>query len=115
MQLLLKGDRHLPFGLRWDDDPTRAVLDWTVEYLCEGCGGLIDERHKPAMLSGGEWRAAHPERSVIGFHLNALYSPWMRWVEIVAVVATVSPARRHIEFIANGHGGSPSVHLNGYE
>lgn len=82
-QLLRKGDRGLPYGLRWDEQHGRPVLDWTVEYLCAGCGALIDERFKPAMLARGEWRATHPERSVIGFHLNALYSPWMRWVEIV--------------------------------
>lgn len=82
-QLLLKGDRDVPYGLRWEEDNTKPVLEWLVEYLCEGCGALIDERHKPAMLARGEWRALYPERSTVGFHLNALYSPWMRWVEII--------------------------------
>src|SRR5689334_2763215 len=27
------------------------------------------------MLAKGEWRAANPERAVVGFHINALYTP----------------------------------------
>lgn len=93
-QVLRMGSRTLPFGLRWDEMPGVPPLEWTVEYLCggvspdggeekEGCGALIEERHKSAMLAAGEWRATYPDRSTVGFHLNALYSPWMRWTEIV--------------------------------
>jgi len=52
---------------------------------CNGCGVLIDERHKGAMLEAGEWRAtadgADPD--VIGFHLSSLYSPpgWYSWAD----------------------------------
>jgi hypothetical protein len=27
------------------------------------------------MLERGQWRATFPERTTVGFHLNALYSP----------------------------------------
>lgn len=46
-----------------------------ARYTCEHCGALIEEHQKTAMLERGEWRATFPERDVVGFHLNALYSP----------------------------------------
>lgn len=100
-QTLLMGGRDLPYGLRWDEDNTKPVLEWTVEYLCEGCGVLIDERHKPAMLARGEWRATHPERSVVGFHLNALYSPWMRWVELIDEFYKAKGSKEKLQVFVN--------------
>lgn len=44
-------------------------------YLCLGCGKLIEEHHKTAMLAAGRWVARSPGRDVPGFHLNALYAP----------------------------------------
>ncbi len=46
-------------------------------YLCNagGCGQLIAEHHKPALLAGGAWVAGNPASAVPGFHLNALYAP----------------------------------------
>lgn len=60
-------------------NPQRATL------ACQACGSLIEEKHKGAMLSGGEWRAtaAGADPGVIGFHLSALYSPpgWYSWAD----------------------------------
>lgn len=50
----------------------------TASFACEGCGVLIDERFKPAMLAAGEWRATNPDGKYPSFHLNALYSPFAR-------------------------------------
>jgi phage terminase large subunit GpA-like protein len=46
-----------------------------ARYRCEACGVLIEEYHKTAMLAAGEWRATHAGRSIVGFQINALYSP----------------------------------------
>lgn len=62
-------------ALMWDNltwpegEPEKAA------YRCADCSTLIGEHHKTAMLAGGEWVAAHPERDVAGFHINALYTP----------------------------------------
>lgn len=52
-----------------------------------GCGALIEERHKTAMLAGGEWRATAEcsNKRVAGFHISTLYAPlgWRSWAEIV--------------------------------
>lgn len=73
--------RHV---LRWDnisiidDDPATAKLS------CPACGGLIEDRHKPAMLDAGEWVKENPSSKLPGFHLNELYSPWRRFSEVAA-------------------------------
>ena len=55
-------------------------------YVCESCGGRIDEHHKTWMLENGEWIPAKPNSNekIVGFHLNSLYSPvgWLSWLEI---------------------------------
>ena len=75
--------QHLEWkNLKWsNDDPNTAA------YACEGCGVLIEERHKATMLPAGQWRAtAEGDGRTAGFHLSSLYSPlgWKSWAEIVA-------------------------------
>jgi len=53
----------------------RVKLD-TVAFVCAGCNKKIPERYKIQMLNAGEWIAESPKRSTVGFHLNALYSPF---------------------------------------
>lgn len=65
-------------NLKWDDNHPE-----TAAYMCDGCGVLIGEEKKQAMLARGEWRAHAPLTTVASFHLNALYSPWTRWPELV--------------------------------
>jgi phage terminase large subunit GpA-like protein len=45
-------------------------------WCCPGCGVVIEERHKPAMVTSGRWRATAPEvKGHAGFRINALVSP----------------------------------------
>lgn len=62
--------------LVWDVDVDGQVVKSSVRYICAKCKKGIQERHKQQMLDGGRWIAAHPGRPVVGFHINALYSPW---------------------------------------
>jgi len=66
-------------NLRWKKtkDADGKTHHWpeTSAYVCEHCGSEIEERFKPAMLAGGEWRHRYPERAKRGFHINGLYSP----------------------------------------
>jgi phage terminase large subunit GpA-like protein len=55
-----------------------------VFYECEKCQGKINEADKPRLIRLGEWRAGQPlVIKHVGFHLNALYSPWISWEEVV--------------------------------
>jgi phage terminase large subunit GpA-like protein len=68
-------------------------------YLCRGCDGRIENRHKTELLARGEWvperDSANPK--VRGYHLSALYSPvgWMSWGQIATSFVKVykNPAK----------------------
>lgn len=70
--------------LHWTLSPItgRVASAWLV---CQDCGGIIDENHKPAMLAAGRWvpqNTGHPKR---GYHINCLYYPiglGPRWAEL---------------------------------
>ena len=54
-----------------------------VFYVClEGCE--IREGAKHEMIRSGEWRATAESRDgkTAGFHLNALYPPWLKWSDL---------------------------------
>jgi len=67
---------------------------------CDECGAVATDRDKPKMLAGGEWRATveGADPRVAGFHLNALYSPWVRWGDVAAEHVRVAkdPARLQV-------------------
>lgn len=64
--------------------PTRSQIADGAHYECMYCKGHIYDADKPDMLSGGEWRADKKgSRQKIGFHINALYSPWVTFRDAV--------------------------------
>src|SRR4051812_12466799 len=62
--------------VRWEDIVCEVEHDAaTARYLCRSCGGLVEERNKPWMVSNGRWRATRPEvASHRGYRINALVS-----------------------------------------
>ncbi len=72
--------------IRWANIRWEERLAETARLYCEGCGELIEERHKTQMLERGEWRpTAEGDGRTVGFHLSGLYSPlgWKSWRECV--------------------------------
>ncbi|MEO0957085.1 MAG: phage terminase large subunit family protein [Pseudomonadota bacterium] len=74
-----------------------AQIEWepdrpeTAAFRCPHCDELVDERHKPAMVAAGAWRATRPELTGhAGFRLNAL----------VSTLANASWGRLAAEFIS---------------
>lgn len=60
-------------------------------FACPSCGCVIEERHKPAMVAAGRWRATCPQVSGhAGFRLNAL----------VSLLANASWGKLAAEFLA---------------
>jgi len=67
-------------NLKWPKKKPRMAC-----YYCSHCGAEIEEHNKTKMLQAGKWIAQNPkEKFIVGFHLNALYSPlgWLSWGEI---------------------------------
>lgn len=68
----------------WDKDPMGNDLPETAHIVCEECGGIWHDHQKMGqMIKGGEWRADGEFNGTAGFHLNALYSPWVKWSQAV--------------------------------
>jgi len=72
--------------LTWDN--MLAGLDAAkpedAHFSCEGCGGLIEEKHRPQMLAGFEWRAKNPaaKREHRSFWIWSAYSYLQSWERI---------------------------------
>jgi phage terminase large subunit GpA-like protein len=64
------------YRLFYSVDADGQVDPKSVAYICSGCQKHIPERYKQQMLNAGEWLAEFPDRATVGFHINALYSPW---------------------------------------
>lgn len=71
--------------LQWANVHFDAACPQNATLACPECGGMIEDKHKAAMLLKGEWIAENPAvTGIAGFHLNELYSPWRRWGDVVA-------------------------------
>ena len=73
-----------------------------VWYECAHCKVRIDEHNKTWMLEHCEWRATaeSEEIGLVGFHLNALYSPvgWFSWKSAVIQFFTAKKAADRKDF-----------------
>ena len=79
-------------------------------YVCESCAAFIAETAKPAMLDAGQWIDEKTGRvwpdgeltaRVIGFHLNALYSPWATWRELIKEFLTAKNTPERLRVFTN--------------
>lgn len=71
------------FRLVCDRDAADQLIPETARYLCVGCGVLIPEAEKARMLRNGRWIPRFPGRSIAGFDLNGLISPWRSWADVM--------------------------------
>ncbi len=55
----------------------------TPAYQCAHCEADIEESDKDTMIAAGEWVVTNPLADSRGYHLNALYSPFVRWATLV--------------------------------
>lgn len=70
-------------------------------YICESCECEIEERDKGKMLADGQWRAEHPGRSMAGFWINELYSPWVTLTRMVANFLSVKDKPEQFKAFVN--------------
>ena len=74
--------------IKWpekDTGMTDADRAEFATYVCQECGGVITDRHKPAMLRNGQWRNVRENTRfsrTVAFWINTLYSPFTRFSEI---------------------------------
>lgn len=62
--------------IQWSHIEWQPDQPETATFRCPACAEIISERHKPAMIDAGRWRATRPEvQGHAGFRINALVSP----------------------------------------
>lgn len=69
--------------LSWQQVKFEKKKPETTYYECEHCEAHLKESDKMWMLAHGEWRAEAAFNGIAGFHINELYSPWVKWAEMV--------------------------------
>jgi phage terminase large subunit GpA-like protein len=89
-------------GVIYKDDEGNVDLD-QVHYRCAHCAERIEERARPTMVAAGEWRAENPGHRHRGYHISALYSPWVQWRELAAewIKATTEKDKRGMQAFIN--------------
>lgn len=80
--------------VHWDKDEAGKHLSETAHYTCEHCGSVWNDAKRCAAVRQGEWRAEKPFTRIAGFHLNEIYSPWVKLEEMVR---TFLSAKEHGE------------------
>lgn len=74
--------RQVQFDKELEKDSEKAD---SAYYACEYCSARITDADKADMLESGKWIAEQEgSRKKIGFHLNAIYSPWVTFRDVVA-------------------------------
>lgn len=73
----------------------------TACYVCQHCAGIIEEQHRPEMLARGEWRPMNPKGAYPGFHISALYSPFVTFVELVKIFLAKKGSRETLKTFIN--------------
>lgn len=90
--------------VKWAKDNTGKALPETAYYECEHCAGKIYDKHKQAMINAGYWEAeAESFGGIVGFHINSLYSPWVKFHQLVTefVEATSKPDKSGLQEFIN--------------
>ena len=78
--------------VHWDKDEDGNVLTDTIAMFCPHCGAKIRGAYKPDLptLQKGRWRASNPDSRIKGYHINALYSPWVNLCDLVDEFVSVN-------------------------
>lgn len=72
--------------IKFNKELPREEARVSAFYECESCHSQIRDSHKPTMLRLGEWRTESGSTKLgtkTGFHLNAIYSPWVRFGDVI--------------------------------
>ncbi|MBM3556076.1 MAG: terminase, partial [Alphaproteobacteria bacterium] len=69
--------------VHWDKAPSGVHRPETARYQCIHCDASWSDARRWAAIRQGEWRTERPFNGVAGFHLNEIYSSWVRFETMV--------------------------------
>ncbi len=64
--------------VHWDKAPDGTHRPETARYHCSDCDAAWKDEARWAAVGKGRWVANQPFTGIAGFHLNEIYSPWVR-------------------------------------
>lgn len=75
-------------NIRFPDEEGMSYADRAefAVYVCQECGCTITDNDKHTMLKRGEWRVVRHTTKyarTVAFWINTLYSPFVRWADII--------------------------------
>lgn len=79
--------------VKWERDEDGTHHPETAYYECEHCKEAIHDSDKHDMLQMGYWEASEPESKIAGFHVNSLYSPWVKFAALAEEFVEVTKNR----------------------
>lgn len=82
--------------VRWPPGEPEAAV-----YACEACQAQWDEGMRIRAVMAGSWRATEAFRGTAGFHLSALYSPWVRLGELAKEFIEAKPYPEQLKVVVN--------------
>ena len=67
----------------WDKNAIGEHLPETARYQCAKCDAKWTDAQRWQAVRKGRWRATAETRNIAGFHINEIYSSWVKLEEIV--------------------------------
>lgn len=89
-------------SVQWDNGTLETIRD-TAHYVCPKCKGKINDLQKEEMMSKGEWRKERENHvpGHLGFHLNSMYSPYVRFGDIAVEFVKANASVMRAEALRN--------------
>lgn len=104
------GEQFLDFkkGIRYElNEDTKKLVKGSVYYECEFCQGKILNSHKHNILNKGNWIAENPDAEIRSYRLNALYSPFISFENVVNKYIASIGDRQLTKAFTNNYLGEP--------
>ncbi len=72
---VIEGD--ITGGITWKQDENGKVVQGSVGYICQKCGGFFNDKQKHKLLNQGYWQPTkQPSKpGYYSYHISALYAP----------------------------------------
>lgn len=71
-------------NVHWPGKETPQAQPDKAWYACPSCGIEWDQRQLSLAVRHGHWKARQPFNGIAGFHIWAIYSPWVTMAELAA-------------------------------
>lgn len=71
-------------ALEWEQVTWQKGKPETARYKCCDCEALLDQRQIQLAVRHGHWVPTAPFSGIAGFHVWAIYSPWVTMAELAA-------------------------------